>query len=240
METRLYHIFKSKKATNWTKSILESSYKFLLGTILFVTLKRPVYFLWAIEFLATFNLKIDITMALFLGKLQNNTFQKAFITLSKSARQDSLTYSHPGGNNGLLFEKWKKYDLWWLLLRKIKMSNLESNTALQNMSNGALILKIWGVASHPCSNYGPSNLLFRVSDSFIDHFDKTLRKVSVMLAIPVFESYIKLKALLNVSRILGNQTWNSAPLKLCEVAQKSCCTSNIINFRHIFSLGSAI
>ena len=74
------------------------------------------------------------------------------------------------------------------------------------MSNGALNLKIWGVASHPCSNYGPSNLLFRVSDSFIDHFDKTLRKVSVMLAIPVFESYIKLKALLNVSRILGNQT----------------------------------
>ena len=74
METRLYRIFKSKKATNWTKSILESSYKFLLGTILFVTLKRPVHFLWAIEFLATFNLKIDITMALFLGKLQNNTF----------------------------------------------------------------------------------------------------------------------------------------------------------------------
>ena len=36
---------KVKNATKLTKPILESSYKFLLGVILFVTLKQPVLFM---------------------------------------------------------------------------------------------------------------------------------------------------------------------------------------------------
>ena len=53
METRLYNIFKSKNTTRLAKPILKSSYKVLLETILFVTLRRPVHFVWVIEFLAT-------------------------------------------------------------------------------------------------------------------------------------------------------------------------------------------
>ena len=63
METRLYNTFKSKNATKMTKPIIESSYKVLLGKILFVTIKRPVDFLWAVEFLTAFNLYIDIKLA---------------------------------------------------------------------------------------------------------------------------------------------------------------------------------
>ena len=55
METRLYNIFKSKNATKLTKPIIESSYKVQLDKILFVTIKRPVHFLWAVESLTTFN-----------------------------------------------------------------------------------------------------------------------------------------------------------------------------------------
>ena len=54
--TRLYNIFKSKNAMKLTKPLIESSYKVLLDKILFVTIKQPVSFLWAVEFLATFNL----------------------------------------------------------------------------------------------------------------------------------------------------------------------------------------
>ena len=56
METRLYNIFKSKNATNMTKPIIESFYKVLLDKILFVTIKQPVHFLWAVEFLTIVNL----------------------------------------------------------------------------------------------------------------------------------------------------------------------------------------
>ena len=45
METRLYNIFKTKKATKLAKSILKISFKVLLEKILFVTLRRPVLFL---------------------------------------------------------------------------------------------------------------------------------------------------------------------------------------------------
>ena len=48
METRLYNIFKSKNATKLTKPIIESSYKVQLDNILFVTIKQPVHFLWAV------------------------------------------------------------------------------------------------------------------------------------------------------------------------------------------------
>ena len=48
METRLYNIFKSKNAAKLTKPIIESSYKVQLDNILFVTIKQPVHFLWAV------------------------------------------------------------------------------------------------------------------------------------------------------------------------------------------------
>ena len=48
METRLYNIFKSKNATKLTKPIIESSYKVQLDNILFVTIKQPVHFSWAV------------------------------------------------------------------------------------------------------------------------------------------------------------------------------------------------
>ena len=50
----LHNIFKSKNATKLNKSILEGSYKFLLDANLFMTLKWPMKFLWAVKFLATF------------------------------------------------------------------------------------------------------------------------------------------------------------------------------------------
>ena len=70
METRLHNIFKIEYVSNLTKFILESSYKFLLGTILLVTLKQPPYFLWAVKFLATFKLQIDITMVISIWRLK--------------------------------------------------------------------------------------------------------------------------------------------------------------------------
>ena len=65
METKLYNIFKNKNTTNLTEPILKSSYKVLLEAVLYVTLRRPVYFLWAVEFLGAFNLQIDITLVIF-------------------------------------------------------------------------------------------------------------------------------------------------------------------------------
>ena len=64
METRLYNIFKSRSATKLTKSVIESSYKILLDKNLFVTIKRPVHFLLAVEFLTTFDLQIGINLAI--------------------------------------------------------------------------------------------------------------------------------------------------------------------------------
>ena len=49
METRLYNIFKSKNATKLTKPTIQSSYKVLLDKNLFVAIKRPVHFSWAVE-----------------------------------------------------------------------------------------------------------------------------------------------------------------------------------------------
>ena len=65
METRLYNICKSKNATKLARPILLSSYKVLLEKILSVTLRQPVHFLRAVEFLATFNLQINITLVMF-------------------------------------------------------------------------------------------------------------------------------------------------------------------------------
>ena len=37
-------------------------------------LKQPVYFLKAVEFWPTFDIQVDITLAIFREKLQNHTF----------------------------------------------------------------------------------------------------------------------------------------------------------------------
>ena len=62
METKLYNILEIKNAAKLARPILKSSYKVLLETILSVTLRQPVHFLRAVEFLATLNLQIDITL----------------------------------------------------------------------------------------------------------------------------------------------------------------------------------
>ena len=46
-------------------------------------LKQLVYFLNTVEFCPTFDIQIDITLAIFWKKLQNRTFQKDHRSLSK-------------------------------------------------------------------------------------------------------------------------------------------------------------
>ena len=65
METRLYNIFKRQNATKLARPILKSSHKVLLETILSVTLRQPVHLLRTVEFLATLNLQINITLVIF-------------------------------------------------------------------------------------------------------------------------------------------------------------------------------
>ena len=74
MEMRLSNIFKTTNVTNLTKIIQESSYRVLQVTFKWKTLKQPVYFLKTGEFGPTFDIQIDITLAIFRGKLQNHTF----------------------------------------------------------------------------------------------------------------------------------------------------------------------
>ena len=74
METRLSNIFKTTNVTNLTKVILESSYRVLQVTSKWKTLKQPVYFLKTVRFCPTFDIQIDITLAIFWEKLQNRTF----------------------------------------------------------------------------------------------------------------------------------------------------------------------
>ena len=57
-----------------TKLILESSYKVLSETILFMTFEQPVHFLRAVEFLAIFNLQIDMTLVIFLRNVAKQHF----------------------------------------------------------------------------------------------------------------------------------------------------------------------
>ena len=48
--------------------------------------------------------------------------------------------------------------------KRKKEQNLNSPNLL-NITKGTLILKDWGIASYPCSNYGVSKLLFRFINS---------------------------------------------------------------------------
>ena len=74
METRLSNIFKTTIVTNLAKVIQEGPYRVLNVTSKSKTLKQSVYFLKAVEFCPTFDIQIDITLAIFREKLQNHTF----------------------------------------------------------------------------------------------------------------------------------------------------------------------
>ena len=56
MEMRLCNILKTTNATKFIKTILESSYKVLLGTYDLVAPMRPVFLLRVDEFYATFDI----------------------------------------------------------------------------------------------------------------------------------------------------------------------------------------
>ena len=77
MEIRLSNIFKTTNITKLTNFILESSYSVLQVISIRKTLKQAVYVLRAVEFWPTFDIQIDITLAIFREKHQNYTFQKA-------------------------------------------------------------------------------------------------------------------------------------------------------------------
>ena len=66
--------FKTKNVTNLTKVTQQNSYRVLQVTSKWKTLKQPVYLLKAAEFWPTFDIQIDITLAIFREKLQNHTF----------------------------------------------------------------------------------------------------------------------------------------------------------------------
>ena len=61
------------------------------------------------------------------------------------------------------------------------------------MSKVALILKTLRAACHRSWSYGPSNLLFRFSDSRMGHLNKTQTEAAVLLTLRVLESYTKMK-----------------------------------------------
>ena len=71
---RLSNIFKTTNVTNLTKVIQQNSYRVLQVTSKWKTLKQPVYFLKVVEFWSTFDIHVDITLAVFREKLQNHTF----------------------------------------------------------------------------------------------------------------------------------------------------------------------
>ena len=62
-----------------------------------------------------------------------------------------------------------------------------------NNSKVALILKILRTASHPCLNYGLSNLLFCFSYFCRGHLNKMQTEIAVRLTLPVLECYTKMK-----------------------------------------------
>ena len=73
METRFSNNFKTKNVMKLTKAILKSSYRVLQITFKWKMLKRFVLLLRAVELRATFDIQIDISLAIVWGKLQNCT-----------------------------------------------------------------------------------------------------------------------------------------------------------------------
>ena len=56
METRLSNILKTTNATKFIKTILESTYKVVLGTYNLAAPTRPVFLLRAVEFSALYDI----------------------------------------------------------------------------------------------------------------------------------------------------------------------------------------
>ena len=71
MKERLYNIFKTTNITKLTKAILKSSCRVLQVVCKWKTLKKPVYFLRAVEFWPIFDIQININLAMFWEKLKN-------------------------------------------------------------------------------------------------------------------------------------------------------------------------
>ena len=111
METRLSNIFKTTNVKNLTKVIQKSSCRVLKVTSKQKTLKLPVYSLKAVEFCSTFDIQIDLTLAIFREKLQNHTFQKTHRSLSKHANIHINRANHYEITALLSFS-------WWLLFLK--------------------------------------------------------------------------------------------------------------------------
>ena len=65
MQTRLPNIFKTTNVTKLTKVILKRSNRVLQFTFKWNTLKKLVFFLRVVDFWPTFDIQIDITLALF-------------------------------------------------------------------------------------------------------------------------------------------------------------------------------
>ena len=65
METRLPNIFKTKNVTNLTMVIQQNSYRVLEVTSKWKTLKQPAYVLKEVEFWPTFDIQVDINLAIF-------------------------------------------------------------------------------------------------------------------------------------------------------------------------------
>ena len=83
------NMFKTTTSQIWQRSF-KKSYRVLQVTSKSKTQKQSVYFLKAVEFCPTFDIQIDITLAIFREKLQNHTFQKAHRSLSKHANIISI------------------------------------------------------------------------------------------------------------------------------------------------------
>ena len=74
MEKRLRNIFRTTNAKTLTMAILESIYRVLQFRSNQKTPKQHFCFLRAVELWPTFDIQINITLAIFWEKLQNYTF----------------------------------------------------------------------------------------------------------------------------------------------------------------------
>ena len=110
VETRLSNIFKTTKVTKLTEAIPESSYRALQVTFKWKALERPVYNLMAVEFWPTFDIQIDMTLAISWQKLHNYTFSIAHSSL--------LRHTSIYSNRGHLIKHKKYVFFWWLLFSK--------------------------------------------------------------------------------------------------------------------------
>ena len=117
METRLSNIFKTTNVTNLIKVFQQNSYRVLQVASKWKTLKQPVYFLKAVEFRPTFDIHVDIALAIFREKLQNHTFQKAHRNLSKHVNIHIYRAAH---YEITAFYKYGKFVFFWWLLFQMK------------------------------------------------------------------------------------------------------------------------